>query len=88
MGLTMLTTNATFTELIKTDTMKVGQYQIPYMLGQVQDVTGKQGQGLVGALRVPPNRPIKNILIYSLQTSNVPYNQQITMDLLNSIKSF
>ena len=87
-GLNMLSTTAKFTDIIKKDSVAVATASMPYILGHTVDISGKAGVGMVGCIRVPADHPKKNILIYSLQTTDVPYNQQITMELLNSIKSF
>jgi hypothetical protein len=87
-GLNMLSTTAKFTDIIKKDSVAVANSSMPYIIGHTVDISGKAGAGMVGCIRVPADHPKKNILIYSLQTTDVPYNQQITMKLLNSIKSF
>jgi hypothetical protein len=86
-GPNMVVVTAKFIDLEKRGSLKIGSYEIPYMIGHVEDMTRERGEGFVGALQVGKN-PTKNILIYAFQTGKVPYNQQITMDLLNSIKSF
>jgi hypothetical protein len=89
LGLNMLTTTAVFTSETQQGTAKVANQEMPYIIGNTVDFASKhKGQGMVGAVQIPVKERKKNILIYALQTTEVPYNQQITMDLLNSIKSF
>ncbi len=88
MGLNMLTTNAAFTKQDERGSTKIGDLEMPYILGDTEDLFHRKAKGMVGCLQPPVKGGKKNILIYGLQTSNVPYNQQITIDLLNSIKSF
>jgi hypothetical protein len=88
-GLIMLKTTAVFTSESATKTATVANHEMPYIIGNtVEFPTKHKGQGMVGAIQIPVKERRKNILIYALQTTDVPYNQQITMDLLNSIKSF
>jgi hypothetical protein len=73
----------------KNGTIEVAGQEMPYAIGDAVDTfTGKKGQGMVGCVQIPVKDTRKNIFIYALQTGEVPYNQQITLDLLNSIKSF
>lgn len=76
--------------------------KMPYIVGEIagpsgtpQDDSGqakkekadkKERQGMVGCICVKEAKKI--ILIYALQTSDSPYNQQVTMDLLKTIKGF
>jgi len=87
-GLNMLTTAAKFTDVIKKGKMLVSSVEMPYILGHTLDVSQKAGEGMIGCMQLPPKQPKKNIFIYALQTTNVPYNQQVTTDLLDSIKGF
>jgi hypothetical protein len=88
-GLIMLKTTAVFTSESEHATATVANHEMPYIIGNTMEFPDKhKGRGMVGAIQIPVKEHRKNILIYSLQTSDVPYNQQITMDLLNSIKSF
>jgi len=89
LGLNMLTTTAVFTSETEHGTATVANHEMPYIIGNTVDFTSKhKGRGMVGAMQIPVKERRKNILIYALQTTEVPYNQQMTMDLLNSIKSF
>jgi len=87
-GLVMLTTTAQFTGVKQQGTTTVAKHQMPYIIGTTVDVSKREAEGMVGAVQIPVKEHRKNILIYALETTDVPYNQQITMDLLNSIKSF
>jgi hypothetical protein len=78
----------------------VGNEKMAYIVGELaesdQSQPGKQAsgskpdkqkkQGMVGCIWAKESR--KMILIYALQTSDSPYNQQVTMDLLKTIKGF
>lgn len=88
LGLNMLITTAKITDVTERGKVKVGEYEIPFIRGKTIDVNQQPGEGFVGALQTPVKQPKKNILIYALQSGKVPYNQQITMNLLNSIKRF
>jgi hypothetical protein len=87
-GLMMSPTRAQFTDVLKNGKTTIGSSEMQYLLGHTTDIIGSKGEGLVGLIVAPVAKGKKNILIYAFPTSDVPYNQQITMDLLNSIKGF
>ncbi|HEY9778289.1 MAG TPA: hypothetical protein V6C81_31290 [Planktothrix sp.] len=85
----MLNTCAKFVTLKQKSKMTVAGHEMSYIIGDtVNKLTDEKGQGMVGCMQIPQKGGRKNILIYALQNSNVTYNQQITLNLLNSIKSF
>ncbi len=68
-------------------TVTVLGQQMNYLLGEFTDqLTGRKGDGFVGMISI--NKPAKNILIYSYPDRDHAYNQQVTMNLLNSLKGF
>jgi hypothetical protein len=64
----------------------IAGHRMPYIVGEFYDEKGKNVEGMIGCICIKEKR--KTILIYALQPSGTPYNLQVTMDLLKSIKSF
>lgn len=60
--------------------------EMPYIVGEFVDDKSKNVEGMIACLCVKEKR--KTILIYARQPLGSPYNLQVTMDLLKSIKSF
>lgn len=87
-GMNMLVTSARMQEAQPHAALQVAGKEVDYVIGKTQDINGRKAQGLIGCVQLKIANGRKNILIYALQTTNTPYNQQITVDLLNSIKSF
>ena len=79
--------NAKFHDLKSHGDIKVAGQQMNYLLGEFTDIgTNRKADGLVGSIGL--NNAAKNILIYSYPDRDHAYNQQVTMNLLNSLKGF
>lgn len=85
-GINTVYTSAKFHELKGHGTEKIAAQQMPYLIGQFTDQTERKADGFVGCICL--NKAAKNILIYSYPDRHNAYNQQVTMDLLRSIKGF
>jgi hypothetical protein len=64
----------------------IAGHRMPYIVGEFYNENGKNVEGMIGCICVKEKR--KTILIYALEPVGTPYNLQVTMDLLKSIKSF
>ena len=60
--------------------------QMPYIVGEFSDERKRNVEGMIACICIKEKR--KTILIYALEPPGTPYNLQVTMDLLKSIKSF
>jgi hypothetical protein len=78
---------AKFHDLKSHGTITVVGQQMNYLIGEFTDIaTNRKADGFVGSISL--NKAAKNILIYSYPDRDHAYNQQVTMDLLNSLKGF
>jgi hypothetical protein len=64
----------------------IAGHRMPYIVGEFYDEKGRNVEGMIGCICIKEKR--KTILIYALEPFGTPYNLQVTMDLLKSIKSF
>ncbi len=79
--------NAKFHDLKSHGSIPVAGQQMNYLLGEFTDlVSDRKADGFVGSIGL--NNAAKNILIYSYPDRDHAYNQQVTMNLLNSLKGF
>ncbi len=87
MGINTVYTVAKFHDLKSRGSEKVAGCDMSYLIGEFTDPsTRRKADGLVGCVSL--NKAAKNILIYSYPDRDHAYNQQVTMDLLKSIKGF
>jgi len=76
-----------FHDLKSHGTIPVLGQQMNYLIGEFTDLaTNRKSDGLVATISL--NKAAKNILIYSYPDRDHAYNQQVTMNLLNSLKGF
>ncbi len=60
--------------------------EMPYIVGEFYDEQNRSVEGMTGCICIKEKH--KTIYIYALEPYGTPYNLQITMNLLNSIKGF
>lgn len=77
-----------FQEVKERGETQIASVPMPYIVGETVGNSGRRAMGMVGCLQPKVKDGVKRILIYALQTSDVPYNQDTTLKLLNSIKGF
>jgi hypothetical protein len=78
---------AKFHGLKSRGTVVVLGQQMNYLMGEFTDLaTNRKADGMVGTISV--KKAAKNILIYSYPDRDHAYNQQVTLNLLNSLKGF
>lgn len=87
MGINAAYTVAKFHDLKSRGQEKVSGETMNYMLGTFTNPANERdAEGFVGCIGL--NKAAKNILIYSYPDADHAYNQQVTMNLLNSLKGF
>jgi hypothetical protein len=85
MGINTVYTVAKFHDLKTHGSAKIDGQQMNYLIGEFTDpVSDRKADGFVGCISL--NKAAKNILIYSYPDRDHAYNQQVTMNLLNSLK--
>lgn len=78
---------AKFNEVKSNGTIPLLGQQMNYLMGEFTDLSSnRKGDGFVATIGL--NKAAKNILIYSYPDRDHAYNQQVTMNLLNSLKGF
>lgn len=78
---------AKFHSLKSHGSIDVNGAKLNFLLGEFTDLaTNRKADGMVGSISL--NKAAKNILIYSYPDAHHAYNQQVTLDLLNSLKGF
>ena len=86
-GINTVYSVAKFHDLKTRGTEKVAGQEMSYLIGEFTDTASeRKADGLVGCISL--NKAAKNILIYSYPDRVHAYNQQVTMDLLKTIKGF
>jgi hypothetical protein len=66
----------------------IGGEQMAYIVGDFKDPQERKLNGMIGCICISKKEKPKTILIYALQPAENPYNQEASMNLLKSIKSF
>lgn len=85
-GLNTPQATARFQEVKEKSETTVGGEKMPYIVGVMEDKSGTKFEGLVGCITSKKGQ--KSILIYGMQPPGAPYNKDVTMDFLKTIKGF
>ncbi len=85
-GLNTPQASARFQEVKEKAQTTVGGENMPYIVGVMEDKSGTKFEGLVGC--ICSKKAQKSILVYGMQPPGAPYNKDVTMGFLKTIKGF
>jgi hypothetical protein len=85
-GVSTLENNVASQEIKSKGELSIGSEKLLYLLGEVKCHSGRKQEWMVGS--VSDKTSHKNIVIFAWQPMNHPFDKNLTMAFLNSIKHF